>query len=600
MGDRHSPARESGGGVIRVRLYIADESPNSQKALANFESIRRRYFATGPGCELEVVDILDEPARAVEDRVLVTPTLINLADPSRRVAGNLDDTASVLLALFGDPTGRQPALSAQRRMLELVNNLSRVESSLDALVADQADAVVHPDVGIPILLRGAQAALKRSEAHYRRLAHHDHLTGLPNRLLLDSRMEHAIAHSRREGITVGLLYLDVDHFKAINDQHGHGAGDRVLREFGRRLQQCVRDVDTVARVGGDEFAILIEVLERADDARRLAVKLIDAISRPMSIEGTTIHTSTSIGIALLPQDARQGVRLLRAADEAMLRAKAKGRGSYEFFNPALNVELEVVSDLETELRDALRCEEFELHYQPEVDLASGRIVAMEALLRWHHPRRGLLLPRLFIAAAENTRLMERIGDWVMRHACRQADQWRRSGHPVRMDINLSARELGRKDLAEQFSSIYAELGIEPGDLALGLEIAEHLLPAATRNADVLRALPGLGIKLTVDRYGRDYSAITVLKSLPIERLKMDREILKGLAVDSTALTITRGLIAMAHGLGLTVGASGVETDEQLNLLRPENCDEAEGFLFSRPLPADAAGALLTRNEPLVS
>ncbi len=586
--------------VMRLRLYIAGDSPNSLQARENFRRLVSQFFPPEWRYDLDIVDVLQNPQCAAGDLVSITPTLIKADDPMQRVVGNLEDYEHVVQALFGKPgisDAADPA-SPAAEAFRLTRQLARIEANLEALFADQADAIVHPEGGHPILLREAVEALKRSEARYRHLAHHDALTGLANRSLFAERLEHAIEQARRDHRGFALLYLDVDRFKSVNDALGHQAGDRLLEQFAERLRDSVRGVDAVARVGGDEFTILAEGVGTPGSAARLAIKVIDAVSKPMTVAGRTLTPSTSIGITLFPHDGGDAESLIRAADKAMYRAKAKGRGGFYFHNPRFRSDSGSVGQLKSELQDALQSGEFELYFQPEVALPSRMIMGMEALLRWNHPRRGLLRPEAFLSVAEDTGLVRPLGDWVLHSAAEQAFRWREAGHRLRMTINLSAGEISRTDLAERVGSVLSELGVTARDLDLEIEIPEQLLGEAGKNVRVLQQLPGLGVTLSVDRCGKDYAVVDALKRLPIKHLKLDARLLRDFDADPIGRAFARGFIAMGHSLGLAVGASGLETPSQLDALLPQDCDEAQGFLFSPPLPAGAASELLERREPL--
>ena len=438
-------------------------------------------------------------------------------------------------------------------------------------------------------------ALKQAEEQLRHMALHDVLTGLPNRRLLAESLEGALARAQRHGHRLALLFLDLDRFKLVNDTLGHAAGDELLGEVARRLRAAVRQEDLIARLGGDEFTVVLEELQHPDNAAHLARKLIEAVARPMQLCGRELTPSTSVGIAIYPDDARSAADLSKAADAAMYRAKQRGRHTFEFYTPEITAEAMERLAIENDLRRALARGELLLYFQPQVALRSGRILGFEALLRWNHPERGLLLPDQFIPIAEECGLIHALGGWAIGEACAQARRWTDAGlNPQRIAVNVSGSQLLHKHLIETVRAAMAEHRITPGELDLELEITESVLQSASRSAPVLRQLRELGVRIAIDDFGTGYSSLGVLKHMPIDTLKIDRLFIRNAPDDSDAQAIAKAMIVMAHGLGLHVVAEGVETPAQCRFLLEQGCDEVQGHLYSPPLPGDEVPALMAR------
>ena len=430
------------------------------------------------------------------------------------------------------------------------------------------------------------STIKKVQEELQRMAHYDALTALPNRVLLDLRLTHALERARRARRKAAVLLLDLDGFKTINDSLGHAAGDRLLQVVSKRLAEMVREEDTVARLGGDEFAIVLEHLRRGEDAVVVAKKLLDAVARPVDLgNGQTALVDTSIGIALYPEDGTTAAMLLRNADAAMYESKGAGPGSHRFYRPEMTHAAQARFRLESALRLAMAQDELEVWYQPQVSLASGQVVGAEALLRWRHPERGLMLPGEFIPLAEETSLILPLGEWVLRHACTQARAWRdRDLGFGKMSVNIAAAQIERGNLAKLVREILDETGL-PGD-CLELEITEGSLLHSAENArKVTGAIREMGTPLAIDDFGTGYSSLSYLKQLPIDKLKIDQSFVRDLPGNSDDVAIARTVIALGHGLGLTVLAEAVETEAQHDFLLAEGCDEAQGFHYSCALPA---------------
>ena len=428
--------------------------------------------------------------------------------------------------------------------------------------------------------------LKHYQSRLEHLAQHDPLTNLPNRLLFSDRLSHAITRAQREEQTLAVLFLDLDRFKHINDSLGHPLGDRMLQEVAQRLLHTVREEDTVARMGGDEFTILMEGMEHTYSAGALADRLIQQVSEPYAIDGLELSLSASIGISLFPRDAITCEMLIRNADAAMYLAKETGRSSYQFYTPELTEAAYERITLESELREALRRGQLELHYQPQLDIESGTLVGAEALLRWRHPQFEQVSPARFIPVAEDSGLILSIGAWVLAQACAQAKAWIDQGLPLqRIAVNVAGPQLERKGLLNVVGRILAETGLEPDKLEL--EVTETFVMSRPEHAlDTLAALRKLGVGIAIDDFGTGYSSLSHLKRLPIDKLKIDRSFITDLPDDTDAAAITRAVIAMGQSLGLKVLAEGVETEAQRDFVLREGCMVAQGYLFGRPVPAD--------------
>jgi diguanylate cyclase (GGDEF)-like protein/PAS domain S-box-containing protein len=423
-------------------------------------------------------------------------------------------------------------------------------------------------------------------------ANHDTLTSLPNRSLLRDRLDQAIAHANRQRKLLAVAFIDLDNFKVINDSLGHSAGDHLLKVTAERLRACLREDDTVARHGGDEFVLLLNDQGSREAVARAVSRVIERLAQPLTVEGQEVTNTCSIGVTLYPDDGDDAGVLLRNADAAMYRAKAQGKNSFQFYTADMSTHLGERLKLEAQLRRALERGEFVLHYQPKIDLRSNEIYGLEALIRWEHPEEGLIAPGRFIGLAEETGLIVPIGEWALRTGCTQVQAWSDAGlPPMMLSVNISARQFKRRDLAQTVSRVLAETGLPPARLEL--ELTESLvMENAEEFIQTLNALKQTGVSLSVDDFGTGYSSLSYLKRFPVDRLKIDQSFVRDIGSDPDDAAIARAVIQLGHSLDLRVTAEGVETAEQLAFLREHGCDEVQGYLFSRPLSADKIAQLL--------
>ncbi len=439
--------------------------------------------------------------------------------------------------------------------------------------------------------------IKESEEKLHRLAHHDALTDLPNRLLLNARLEYSLQHAQRTGAKVAVLFLDLDHFKKINDSLGHPAGDRLLQLVAERLLLSVRTEDTVARLGGDELTVVLGSLEDAWSAAATAQEILTRLSEPYELEGQDVFVSASIGISMFPDDGRDVTALLKNADAAMYMAKSEGRNRYHFYSRELTSGACESLALETELHHALERGEFFLQFQPQISVRSGDIVAVEALLRWRHPEIGLISPVRFIPIAEESGFITAIGRWVLRSACEQAKAWQIDGlTSFRIAVNLSGRQFGQTNIVQEVREALTDTGLDPSRLEL--ELTESaVMKQEKRMARTLHALRELGTTIAIDDFGTGYSSLSYLKRYPFDRLKIDRSFVRDIPRNPNDVAFAKAIVALGHSLDLSVVAEGVETREQRDLLTSIGCDEMQGFLYSAPRNADELAALLSAPIP---
>ena len=440
---------------------------------------------------------------------------------------------------------------------------------------------------------------KMTENTIRHLAYFDNLTNLPNRTYFKRQLDHAISHARRHKGLVALLFLDLDNFKLINDTLGHAEGDQMLKQVAGRLTACVRNMDivsrnaadqtsgVVSRFGGDEFAILLSEISSAEDAAKVARRVLETLGLGFRLNGQEFFISASIGVALTPDDTEDADSLFKYADIAMYSAKEKGKNSYQFYNTAMNDTSIEQFAIEHGLHRALERNEFFLVYQPKLDIATEKIIGVEALIRWNHPEMGLLLPARFIPTAERNGLIVSIGEWVLHSACLQAKKWQMDGlPPVSMAVNFSSLQVNRQKMGDVVKDVLRKTGLDP--CYLELEVTESaLMEHTTSTINMLHDLKSLGVKIAIDDFGTGYSSLSSLKRFPLDMLKIDHTFVRDIVNDQDDASITKAIIAMAHSLKLKVVAEGVEDQEQLSFLRNHGCDEAQGHIFSPPVSGDA-------------
>jgi diguanylate cyclase (GGDEF)-like protein len=438
------------------------------------------------------------------------------------------------------------------------------------------------------------SSLREANAELQHLVLHDTLTKLPNRLLLEDRVQQAVEECRRSGGHCAVLFVDLDRFKTLNDSLGHFAGDAVLRTVAERLRAAVREEDTVSRMGGDEFVILLRHVDRAQDAGDVARKIIEALSRPIVVDEHELRVGSSIGVSAFPEHGDSSARLIANADAAMYHVKKSGRSNVAFFAPEMSTFFPKRLAMENELRAALEKGQFVLHYQPKVDVASGAVVGMEALVRWNHPQKGMIWPSEFIPLAEETGLIVPLGKWVLYEACMQARRWHALGiADMAVAVNISGVQFQQRDLVDTVARVLAASGLDPRHLEL--EITESVVMQNASEAIVmLGELHRMGVSLSIDDFGTGYSSLNYLKRFPIDKLKIDQSFIRDISAGSDDAAIVQAIIAMAHSLRLRVVAEGVEHQSQLEFLRGLGNDEYQGYLFSKPLPArDVERQLLT-------
>ncbi|MHB1581020.1 MAG: putative bifunctional diguanylate cyclase/phosphodiesterase [Acidithiobacillus sp.] len=470
-------------------------------------------------------------------------------------------------------------------------SLSKEKAALDEYILQLRQANEHLVVAtIKAHELADQVQAARDQMDY--TAQHDALTGLPNRLLLQDRLGQAIEAARRQERPLAVMFLDLDRFKYINDSLGHAMGDQLLQSVAQRLKGGLRHSDTISRQGGDEFVVLLPNIEHAEDAALSADKILAALTPPHHIGEHALHISVSIGISIYPDDGQDTETLLKSADSAMYYAKENGRNTYKFFEQQMNARAIQRQSIETGLRRALERQEFVLHYQPVIHLLSGKTVGVEALIRWQHPERGILLPEEFVPIAEECGLILPMGRWVLREACSQAQAWMQAGFPpITVAINTSAFEFRGKDFIENIRATLAETGLAPH--LLELEMTETVLMSDSVSTNsVLNALVGMGIKLAIDDFGTGYSSLSYLRQYPVDALKIDQSFVGQMTSSADSAAIVSAVISLGINLKKQTVAEGIETAEQHALLLALHCDEGQGYYFSPPVPAGEFAALL--------
>ena len=462
-------------------------------------------------------------------------------------------------------------------------------------------APVRNDAGTVTHHIGVHSDITDAKTHQDELArqaNHDSLTGLPNRNLLWDRIDRACVRTQRYGDFAAVAFLDLDNFKVVNDSLGHSLGDHLLRAVAARLESSLRAMDTVARLGGDEFVLVLADQKSEQSVSGELQRIVESFSQPFAVDGRDVFITASVGIALYPQDAKDPESLMKSAELAMYRAKESGRNAYQLYTAEMQTRVNERLALESKLRRALERGEFSLHYQPLVDLRSNRVFGCEALLRWNQPDLGMVGPAQFIPLAEETGLIVPIGEWVLRTACRQSKAWQDAGLPaVSMAVNISARQFREKNLLQVVTKILGETGLDPTQLEF--EVTESMIMHDAQNAIAdLQAFRDMGVKLSVDDFGTGYSSLSYLKRFPVDRLKIDQSFVRDITTDADDAAIAQAVITLAHTMNLRVIAEGVETLEQLAFLRSNQCDEIQGYLFGKPMPADEFGKLLESGRTL--
>ncbi|PKO49372.1 MAG: diguanylate cyclase [Betaproteobacteria bacterium HGW-Betaproteobacteria-4] len=496
------------------------------------------------------------------------------------------------------PNPAQLAIRENRTVGLAANSILLRRDGIESPIEDSAAPIHNRDgqvAGAVIVFHDVSEshAMALKMAH---LAQHDFLTGLPNRMLLTERLSRAIGQARRHSKRVALMFIDLDYFKHINDSLGHAVGDLLLQTAAERLKLCIRDTDTVCRQGGDEFVILLTEVEHTQDAAPVAEKILATFAEPCLIGGHELHVTLSIGISIYPDDGLDADGVMKSADTAMYHAKANGRNNYQFFTTEMNIRAVRRLFVEGNLRRALKQGEFQLYYQPKIDLATGLMIGSEALIRWQDPEHGLVYPKQFVQIAEESGLIVPIGSWVLREACRQVCAWQDSGLlAVPVSVNISAVEFRHKGFLEGVATILKETGMLPSFLEL--ELTESILMQdAESSASVLESLKAMGMQLAIDDFGTGYSSLSYLKRFPINTLKIDQSFVQDIDIDVDDASIVSAMIGMGKSLKQRVIAEGVETESQLAFLRKLQCDEGQGFLFGHPLPADEFERLLVKER----
>ncbi|HUQ48411.1 MAG TPA: EAL domain-containing protein [Gemmatimonadaceae bacterium] len=514
--------------------------------------------------------------------------------------GNTDEK----LAIDADPDARTPdgvAYAVAPVMTvdgQVIGTLCVIDTSPHAWTHTEINCLMDlaASLVMEIELRSDLSQKRQTQEHLLYSTLHDALTGLPNRSLFTERLRHAMRRAARHPDDLfAVLFLDLDRFKDVNDNLGHFAGDELLRAVARRLEACLRPEDTVARLSGDEFAILLESITEASDAGRVAERIEEALSFPINLAGSEVLTSASMGIVTSSMAHDQPEQILRSADMAMYRAKAAGRARYEMFDRTMHTDALARLQLETDLRRAVELGEFRLHYQPLVSLKTGRVTGLEALVRWEHPSRGLVHPGDFIPIAEETGLIVPMGRWVLDEACRQMKEWHHSHprtEPLTIGVNLSAKQFSQPDIVDQIRSAITSSGISPG--CLRIEITESaIIDKGTSSANVLQKIRDLGVQIYLDDFGTGYSSLSYLHGLPIDAIKIDRAFVSNMDTDEKNLRLVRTILTLAEIVGVRAEAEGISTAEQLRELRSLNCDQGQGYLFSAPITIEAVHEVLT-------
>ncbi len=579
-------------GNLNARVAVANKDELGELALtfnAMAEALKKSSQEN-----LAAKSYLDNIIASMADALLVTDTH-GLISHSNQAAAEIfgyaqEELAYKAIGMLLEETKEEPfiiAADALHLRLRNVETFARRKNGerIEVLVSRARLGAAGQGEGCVFLLKDLSEQ-RRAESNLQYMATHDMLTLLPNRLLFTDRLQQTLARAPWRKHKVAVLMLDLDRFKNINNTLGHNTGDQLLKAAGERLSALLRPGDSVARLGGDEFALLLTDLGKTEDVMHIVEKVFTALSEPILLEKRELFVTASLGISLYPDDGSDAHTLLRNADIALYRAKEQGKNTYQLYSPAMNARAAENMELEAALRRALLRGELVLHYQPQIDMASRRMISAEALLRWDREDQGLISPLSFIPLAEETGLIIPIGEWVLYNACRQARQWQEAGlGPLRVAVNLSDREFNNKNLIDMVSHALKDTGLAPE--LLELELTEGIIMKNTdTTVETLHELKAMGIKLSIDDFGTGYSSLSYLKRFPLDTLKVDRSFVKDIPDDPDDMAITAAIIAMAHNLRLNVVAEGVEDERQLQFLREHHCDMVQGFLFSRPIPAE--------------
>ena len=590
--------------AVEGGLQVMEQLRSVSSAVADSEAGQRSYIITERKEYLENSgELLRGAGRRLDDvRTLVGDDPVEVekigAMQSSIAARTAEFDDALRLLNNGDTQGTLKAISteeARRNLGDIYKLFTQLRSKQDQLFTQRTRQLQERSrfslatqyvatffglvfLGLVYYLVCREAAVRRqTDEKLRIVATHDPLTALPNRTLLHERLSHALAGAQRHGRALAVLLVDLDRFKHVNDTLGHEAGDTLINIAARRFYDCLRETDTIARQGGDEFVVLMDELPDREPVARLAQRLLDAMVEPFVLEGEEIHGTASIGISVYPDDGRT---LLKNADIALYRAKGRGGNNFQFYSAQIDNYSRERLALESGLRRALERGELRLHYQPKADLAGGHVCGMEALLRWQHPQMGLLAPDRFIPIAEESDLIRPIGAWVLKTACMQNRAWQRQGvQRVAVAVNLSPGQFAEESLVHDIQSALAESGLQGSDLEL--EITESMVMNDPEQAvNTLRRLKDLGISVAIDDFGTGYSSLAYLKRFPIDSVKLDRSFVEDIPHDVDSMAIAQAIIAMAHTLRLKVVAEGVESEAQVGFLRNEGCDEIQGHYFS--------------------